>query len=51
MPFSAGTVKPPLHDQITEMQRKIQLLGEFVSKESARWLQVALEDVCFATVS
>ncbi|KAI3352822.1 hypothetical protein L3Q82_019396 [Scortum barcoo] len=26
MPFSADTVKAPLHDQITEMQRKIQLL-------------------------
>ncbi|KAM9363879.1 coiled-coil domain-containing protein 151 [Symphorus nematophorus] len=26
MPFSADTIKPPLHDQITEMQRKIQLL-------------------------
>ncbi|XP_029015573.1 outer dynein arm-docking complex subunit 3-like [Betta splendens] len=26
MPFSPETVKPPLHDQITEMQRKIQLL-------------------------
>ncbi|XP_026215510.1 coiled-coil domain-containing protein 151 [Anabas testudineus] len=26
MPFSAETVKAPLHDQITEMQRKIQLL-------------------------
>ncbi|TMS23822.1 Coiled-coil domain-containing protein 151 [Larimichthys crocea] len=26
MAFSAGSIKPPLHDQITEMQRKIQLL-------------------------
>ncbi|XP_032383325.1 coiled-coil domain-containing protein 151 isoform X1 [Etheostoma spectabile] len=26
MPFSADAMKPPLHDQITEMQRKIQLL-------------------------
>ncbi|XP_049428693.1 coiled-coil domain-containing protein 151 [Epinephelus fuscoguttatus] len=26
MPFSADAIKPPLHDQITEMQRKIQLL-------------------------
>ncbi|XP_034748524.1 coiled-coil domain-containing protein 151 isoform X1 [Etheostoma cragini] len=26
MPFSAEAMKPPLHDQITEMQRKIQLL-------------------------
>ncbi|KAM7418616.1 hypothetical protein PAMA_015970 [Pampus argenteus] len=26
MPFNADTIKPPLHDQITEMQRKIQLL-------------------------
>uniref|UniRef100_A0A8C4H1W2 Outer dynein arm docking complex subunit 3 n=1 Tax=Dicentrarchus labrax TaxID=13489 RepID=A0A8C4H1W2_DICLA len=26
MPFSADTIKPPLHDQITELQRKIQLL-------------------------
>ncbi|XP_040891792.1 coiled-coil domain-containing protein 151 [Toxotes jaculatrix] len=26
MPFSADTIKPPLHDQISEMQRKIQLL-------------------------
>ncbi|XP_054460927.1 LOW QUALITY PROTEIN: coiled-coil domain-containing protein 151 [Anoplopoma fimbria] len=26
MPFSADAVKPPLHDQISEMQRKIQLL-------------------------
>ncbi|XP_033997506.1 coiled-coil domain-containing protein 151-like [Trematomus bernacchii] len=26
MPFSADSMKPPLHDQITEMQRKIQLL-------------------------
>ncbi|XP_067440147.1 coiled-coil domain-containing protein 151 [Thunnus thynnus] len=26
MPFSTDTIKPPLHDQITEMQRKIQLL-------------------------
>ncbi|XP_071359989.1 coiled-coil domain-containing protein 151 isoform X2 [Trachinotus anak] len=26
MPFSSSAVKPPLHDQITEMQRKIQLL-------------------------
>ncbi|XP_044202194.1 coiled-coil domain-containing protein 151 [Thunnus albacares] len=26
MPFSTDTMKPPLHDQITEMQRKIQLL-------------------------
>ncbi|XP_064810653.1 coiled-coil domain-containing protein 151 [Oncorhynchus masou masou] len=26
MPFSAEAIKPPLHDQITELQRKIQLL-------------------------
>ncbi|XP_047434737.1 coiled-coil domain-containing protein 151 isoform X2 [Mugil cephalus] len=26
MPFSADTIKPPLHDQIMEVQRKIQLL-------------------------
>ncbi|XP_070684380.1 coiled-coil domain-containing protein 151 [Pempheris klunzingeri] len=26
MPFTADTFKPPLHDQIMEMQRKIQLL-------------------------
>ncbi|XP_053189467.1 coiled-coil domain-containing protein 151 [Scomber japonicus] len=26
MPFTADTFKPPLHDQIAEMQRKIQLL-------------------------
>ncbi|KAK5926993.1 hypothetical protein CgunFtcFv8_022523 [Champsocephalus gunnari] len=26
MPFSADSMKPPMHDQITEMQRKIQLL-------------------------
>ncbi|KAJ4922086.1 hypothetical protein JOQ06_027911 [Pogonophryne albipinna] len=26
MPFSADSMKPPLYDQITEMQRKIQLL-------------------------
>uniref|UniRef100_A0A4W5MH89 Outer dynein arm docking complex subunit 3 n=1 Tax=Hucho hucho TaxID=62062 RepID=A0A4W5MH89_9TELE len=26
MPFSAAAVKPPLHEQITELQRKIQLL-------------------------
>ncbi|XP_038570195.1 coiled-coil domain-containing protein 151 [Micropterus salmoides] len=26
MPFSADTMKPPLHDQIMQMQRKIQLL-------------------------
>ncbi|XP_041723424.1 coiled-coil domain-containing protein 151 isoform X1 [Coregonus clupeaformis] len=26
MPFSAEVIKPPLHDQITELQRKIQLL-------------------------
>ncbi|XP_010765988.1 coiled-coil domain-containing protein 151 [Notothenia coriiceps] len=26
MPFSADSMKPPLHDQITEMQGKIQLL-------------------------
>ncbi|KAK5866439.1 hypothetical protein PBY51_020630 [Eleginops maclovinus] len=26
MPFSADSMKPPLHDQIMEMQRKIQLL-------------------------
>ncbi|XP_062296057.1 coiled-coil domain-containing protein 151 [Scomber scombrus] len=26
MPFAADTIKPPLHDQIAEMQRKIQLL-------------------------
>ncbi|XP_072239872.1 coiled-coil domain-containing protein 151 [Leuresthes tenuis] len=26
MPFTQDTIKPPLHDQITEVQRKIQLL-------------------------
>ncbi|XP_018520248.1 coiled-coil domain-containing protein 151 [Lates calcarifer] len=26
MPFHTGSIKPPLHDQIAEMQRKIQLL-------------------------
>ncbi|KAJ8001744.1 hypothetical protein DPEC_G00172620 [Dallia pectoralis] len=26
MPFSEDAIKPPLHDQITELQRKIQLL-------------------------
>ncbi|GAA6220297.1 coiled-coil domain-containing protein 151 [Lates japonicus] len=26
MPFRTGSIKPPLHDQIAEMQRKIQLL-------------------------
>ncbi|XP_071245478.1 coiled-coil domain-containing protein 151 isoform X2 [Salvelinus alpinus] len=26
MPFSAEAIKPPLHEQITELQRKIQLL-------------------------
>lgn len=30
MAFTAETVKPPLHEQITELQRKIQLLGEYV---------------------
>jgi len=30
MPFSADSMKPPLYDQITEMQRKIQLMGKFV---------------------
>ena len=36
MPLNAEAMKPPLHDQITEMQRKIQLLGESSHKPCYR---------------
>lgn len=50
MPSGADKTKPPLHDQITEMQRKIQLLGKCVWKKVV-WGSASVHAACFATVT